>query len=679
MAAGPSPATSASAPAPALPQHSWTSRWATPVGVIALLSLAVHLGTSDAVRFWLEQSGYLSFVLRSWFETPVLPTMRYAVPVTVPQALTALVGLLASVGTGLAVSRSFRPHAAAAPLAWVFGLLVAVTPASLLALMRWPDGGGQLSGWAELATTVLVAAGAVWWSTRSASSPLPPPIVTRDDAEDAAHVDEALRAWSRWLIPLALLLAVVVVVDGLSAISGYDSFSDHIARPARWFVTGRIESGAIDEVVTYYPGNFELLVRWTLALGSDRYAFVVAFASGVAAVWLVYRIARDIGLGIGASRFAGLGAASLQVLAYQSFVVYSDGFTAVCLLLATWLLLLWIRTGAAERRLTFGFAAALGLALGAKYSAGPPVAALSLVWLWHASRDGTRREFEQPLVDGRWLLGHVPAYVAGLLPGMIYWYLRNLVEHGNPLYPLSVAGLPGIPIGALLAGAPGPQGTWERLTYAWAEHGYKVDFETGFGPVVPTLVVVALVLAPFASSARQRWTRLLWVLLLMSFAAWVNTGVLVPRYGLFPLLLAFVFVGSLLARFPSPLLRVTAVAVIALSLITRSFELAGGAAYNLMLFDTRPTVPAAIATLPPSRVLSLAGQPASYFAMGPDFRHRVVVPFRGYSPDDVARVGARYLLLPADRDQEFSRALSLELVDRFERKNALPVSLWRLR
>jgi len=78
-------------------------------------------------------------------------------------------------------------------------------------------------------------------------------------------------------------------------------------------------------------------------------------------------------------------------------------------------------------------------------------------------------------------------------------------------------------------------------------------------------------------------------------------------------------------------------------------------------------------------VLSLAGQPASYFAMGPDFRHRVVVPFRGYSPDDVARVGARYLLLPADRDQEFSRALSLELVDRFERKNALPVSLWRLR
>jgi hypothetical protein len=657
----------------------WTVRWAPLVGALALCSLALHLTTSDAVQVWLDNAGYLGFVVASWFRAPVAPAMAFDVPVTPMQAITAAVGVLASIGTGIGVARAVRPHAAAAPLGWVTGLLVAVVPAMLVAMLRWPDGGGLLSGWVELAAIVLVAAACMAWTTHAAAKPFRPPGSTPDDPSDGDDGDRAFERWSRWLLPLGGLLAVMVAINGLSAISGYDSFSDHIARPARWFVTGRIEGGAVDEVVTYYPGNFELLVRWTLALGSDRFAFLIAYASGIVAVWLVYRLAREIGLGAGAARLSALAAASLQVLAYQSLVVYSDGFTAVCLLLATWLLLIWIRTGAADRRLTAGFAAALGLALGAKYSAGPPVVVLSAVWLWHACRDASRTGFEQPLFDVRWLLGQVPAYVAGVLPGMLYWYLRNFVEQGNPLYPLSVAGLPGIPIGALLAGAPGPQGLWQRLTYAWVEHEYKMDFETGFGPVVASVVVLALILTPFVSSARQRWTRVLWLVLVLCFAAWVNTGVLVPRYGLFPLLLAFVFVGTLLLRFPSLLLRGTAVVAIALSMLARSFELAGGAAYNLMLFDTRPTVPLALASLPPSRVLSLAGQPASYFAMAPDFRHRVVVPFRGYSPDDVRRASASYLLLPRDREQEFVTTLSLELVDRFERKNALPVSLWRIR
>lgn len=665
--------------APGTARTSWSTRWAPLVGALAICSFAIHLATSDAVAVWLSNARYLAFVLMSWFRDPVAPAIRFDVAVTPVQAITAFGGVLASIGTGLGVARAFRPHAAAAALGWVMGLLVAVVPAGLVAMLRWPDGGGLVSGWVELAATVLVAAACMAWATRTALTPIREPLVTTDDLPTAEGADDAGARWARWLMPLLVVLAVAVAINGLSAISGYDSYSDHIARPARWFATGRLEAGAVDEVVTYYPGNFELLVRWTLALGTDRFAFLIAYASSTAAVWIVYRLAREIGLGAGVSRLAAIAAASLQVLAYQSLVVYSDSFTALCLLLATWLLMLWIRTGAQDARLTFGFAAALGVALGAKYSAGPPAVILSLVWLWHAARDASRTGFEQPLWDMRWLLRQVPAYVAGVLPGMLFWYARNLVEHGNPLYPLSVAGLPGIPIGALLAGAPGPQGVWDRLTYAWAEHGYKVDFETGFGPVVATVVVLGVLLTPFVSSARQRWIRLLWVLLVASFAAWVNTGVLVPRYGLYPLLLAFVFVGVLLTRFSSPLLRGATAAAIAVSLLSRTFELAGGAAYNVMLFDTSPTVPQAVATLPASRILSLAGQPASYFAMGPDFRHRVVVPFQGYRPADVPRAAAQYLLLPRDREQEFTSAMPLELVGRFDRQNAVSTSLWRLR
>lgn len=653
------------------------TRGAVALGVAALGSLVLYLALSRAVVQWREGVGYLWFVLRSFAKTPVVRPLPFDGPAAPLAFLTTALSAAACVAVGGLVARGMRASRGAAPMGWAAGLTAAVLPPMLVAIARWPDGQGSLTNGVLTIGHLLLVPLAFWWSRAQPAERVvrtAPPPPTRDAPPD---LEDLPRYWTTIVLVAAIPLALLVLLNGLSSINGYDSFSDHIARPARWLATGRLVPGVAEEVVTHYPGNFELLVRWTLSLGTDRFAFLVAYGSSVAATWIVFRLAREVGQGPVAARMSALAAASLQVLAYQSVVVYSDSFTALCMLLATWLLLVWIREGASDRRLTFGFGLALGLAMGAKYSAGPPAVVLGLLWLWHACRDVTREGFEQPLIDVRWLAPQLAWLVAGVLPGMAFWYVRNLVLQGNPFYPLSVAGLPGIPLGNLLAGAPGPRTLGDIATYPWLETGHGPGFETGLGATVATVVVLAVLAGPVMASKRPS-LRLLWLILLLAFLAWVQSGVMVPRYGLFPILLSFVFVGALLITFPSVLLRTVATVAIAGTMLAVSFEMAGGTAYSQLLHDPRPPVPTAIDSLPATQVLNLAGEPAGYYAMGHDYRHRVLSPFRQFSPTDARAAGLPYLLLPQAREAEFRRALPLQFVGRHGSESGPGSSLWRL-
>lgn len=654
-----------------------SSRTAVALGVAALASLALYIAGSQAVVQWREGVEYLSFVLQSFAKTPTLRPLPFDGPSPPLAWLTAAIAMASCIAVGWLVARGMRASRGAAPMGWAAGLAAAVVPPMVIATTRWPDGQGSVTNGVLAVGHALLVPLAWWWARsqpldRAVRTAAPPP-----SRNVAAPLEDLPRAWVMVLLLIAVPLAVLVLLNGLSSIKGYDSFSDHIARPARWLATGRLVPGVFEEVVTHYPGNFELLVRWTLSLGTDRFAFLVAYGSSVAATWVVYRLAREVGQGTMAALVSALAAVSLQVLAYQSVVVYSDSFTALCLLLATWLLLVWLREGASDRRLTFGFGLALGLAMGAKYSAGPPAVVLGLLWLWHACRDVTREGFEQPLVDVRWLAPQLAWLVAGVLPGMAFWYVRNLVLQGNPFYPLSVAGLPGIPLGSLLAGAPGPKTLGDIASYPWLETGHGPGFETGLGATVATVVVLAVVMGPVIASKRPL-LRFLWLVWVLAFLAWVQSGVMVPRYGLYPILLAFVFVGALLSAYPSGLLRIVATVAMAGTMLAVGFEMAGGTAYAELLIDPRPPVPTAIDSLPATQVLNLAGEPAGYHAMGRDYRHRVLSPFRQFSPDDARAAGLPYLLLPQAREEEFRKALPLQFLGRHGAEKGPGVSLWRL-
>lgn len=650
------------------------------LGAAAAISLIVYLFNSRAVAVWLEQRSYLGFVVRSFLTKPVWHALPFRHPVPLLTLFSTLLSAASVIAIGVVATRALRGHRASAAFGLAVALAAAGVPAMAIATLWWPDGHGHITAPA-LAIGHLVELAAVWWwASRSG------PVIEKRAPRPPTPLQDAVRAlaeaelapWSRAGFMLLVPFGVVVLLAGLSGIQGYDSFADHLARPARWLAQGSLEDGVAREVVTFYPGNLELFVRWTLATGTDRFAFLASLLAVVGSLWVLYHIAREAGQGRAAARMVVVLAASLQVLAYQGIVVYSDSYTALCLLLATWLLLAWINDGAQDKRFTFAIGVAFGLAMGAKYSAGPPVVVLGVVWLWQACRDASQRGFEQSLIDVRWLMPQVGTLVLGTIPGMAFWYVRNLVLHGNPVYPLGVAGLPGIPLDELVRGAPGPHGALQELSYPWIEWGHVLGFETGLGAIVATTVILALLVAPFATRTRAS-ERLLWVITLVAAFAWMRTGVIVPRYGLFAILLSFVCVGSMLTAFPSRLLRGVSMAAAVLTIGAVGFQLAGGAAYNMLFYDARPPVPAAIDTMPAARVLNLAGQPSGYYLMGADYRHRVLTPFAYVPPQDVAATNATLLLLPADQEAQYQAVLPLELVDRFTRANWPATSLWRVR
>lgn len=653
------------------------------IAVAALVSLILYLAFSETVRLAGENWGYLQFVTASLLSEPSARVFSGDATLSVPGLVALLTFVASCVGVGMLVGRVWQGHPAAAPMAWIAALGASVVPTLAIATVRWPDGGGSINNVTILAAQLLLLI-AVWWWSRRTQRP-----AEGDTPIASETAPDTLSLWLRLGFALSVAFALTVLLSGSTGIFGYDSFSNHLADPARWLHAERLARGLPEEFVSFYPGNFELLVRWTLALGTDRFAFLLAFGSNIAALWVLHRIARELGQSRTAAAMVALGAASLQALAYQGVIVYSDSFTALCLLLATWLLLVWVRDGATDDRLTFGLGLAFGVALGAKYSAGPPVVVLGLAWLWHAWRASGRSGdyFENPTSWSTFARRGVALWL-GVLPAMGYWYLRNTVEQGNPLFPLSVAGLPGYNINDLLNNAPGPKTLLERLTWPWTEVGHIAGYETGLGPVFAAVVVVAVCAFPVyrhlalrtvsSEGIRRAPVGLLWVVLIGAWLAWLQTGVLVPRYGFFPLLLSFVFVGELWMAYASGLLAVVFGVAVSATMITVGHEMVGGAAYNELFFAPGPPVPAVIDSLAPARILNAAGQPSGYYARGRDGRHEVINLFTGVRVDDVRRLAPDYLLLPRAREPEFVDSLPLELVGRWRKDGQAPTALWRL-
>ncbi|MEI6739237.1 MAG: hypothetical protein WCK74_02905 [Gemmatimonadaceae bacterium] len=634
------------------------TRRALLVGLASWCSLLLYLRSSEAVASLQRQWSYLDVILRETIGAGRLTVLPPALSPSPDAVITTLLWLGSSVAVGWLVARRLHGHESAAPVGWAFGMAATVVPTLLLAAVGWPDGHGRITNAGIVLQQLLLVLGVWRWSRSMHTTPprAVPPVLA----------PERTPWWMRVAFVLVGLYGAVVLLNGLSGVQGFDSFSDHLAVPARWLATQSLERGDAAEAVRFYPGNFELLVRWTLSLGTDRLAFLLSMGSAVAAVWMVYRIARVVGLSKVLAQLSALSAASMQVLAYQSVVVYSDSYTALCLLLATWLLLVWVREGAQSVLLSTGFGLALGMALGAKYSAGPPAVMLGMVWLWSAWKAESRM--------GR----QVVAVSVGVLLTMGYWYVRNAVELGNPLYPLSVVGLPGIPLDRLLAGAPGPVTLWERLSYPWVESHYLAGFETGLGPIVAAVLVPALCMVPTLMSREEASLRLWRVIVLGALLVWWQSGVLVPRYGLYPLLLSCVAIGVLWRRDGSVLLGVATAVALLSTWLSVGHELVGGIAYFERQLAMPRLAPAVIDSLPSTVILNAVEEPAGYQAMGPGYRHRVITLFAKVMPADVRRLRPEYVLLPSTRDAEFQAAVPMTLVGRGGSVRGVPTGLWRV-
>jgi hypothetical protein len=209
---------------------------------------------------------------------------------------------------------------------------------------------------------------------------------------------------------------------------GVDGFTYHLPLAAAWATGGDPGSivGAIDGVpVANYPVTNEVLLSWALSLSGSWVPAsvwtVVAAVAWLAALDLLLRRLGVAGTGVRALALASLAwlpIVSTQVGGPLTDVV-ATGWATIAVVLAL---------GARERPALAGIALlAAALAVGTKTTPAVTLLVALGVALWPVRRHARR--------VAPWLAVGV---AAGVLVGLL-WPLRNLLDHGSPLWPF-VAG-----------------------------------------------------------------------------------------------------------------------------------------------------------------------------------------------------------------------------------------------
>jgi hypothetical protein len=302
----------------------------------------------------------------------------------------------------LAAPRGLERLVAAAPIA----MTAAVAEALALGLVG-------LSG-SSLA--LALAAGATWLLARAF---LPAPALT-------AHADARTAFADRGLPAVALLGAAAgfAVWALWRPFLGYDGATYHLSTVVRWVQTG--STGSVQDLIVGLPvGNYPLTnetgLAWAVGI-SHSFAPVALWSAGTAllltgSAWLGLR---SLSVPRAARAIAILALCATPVVLRQLVEVGSD------LPALSWLAASGALAVTAQRRpplVALSLLAAC-LAVGTKTTVAP--IALIVVALGLLPLRRNLRALVKPLTA---------ALVAGALVGGL-WYLRNLVQHGSPLWPL---------------------------------------------------------------------------------------------------------------------------------------------------------------------------------------------------------------------------------------------------
>lgn len=195
----------------------------------------------------------------------------------------------------------------------------------------------------------------------------------------------------------------------------YDDITYHAAVPAIWTQWQTIEYTNLT-YQAYYPFDAELLGLW----------FVVPLRhfghAGLAVMLVITLLVTAFGaLAERQQVHTGAWTTLLAALVISPRVLYfARTYSANDLAMSAFLLAMLAFTLAPPSLRTALWAGlAAGAAVGTKVSAAPIVALVALVWLVRSRQ------------DARWFAG----FLAATVPLGAYWYIHNLAQTGNPLFP----------------------------------------------------------------------------------------------------------------------------------------------------------------------------------------------------------------------------------------------------
>lgn len=288
---------------------------------------------------------------------------------------------------------------------------------------------------------------------------------------------------SAWFLVATLGLALGRLLFSLrNPPADWDSLNYHLPMVAHWIVSGTLGVPLRHPPAfgAYYPGSSEILQAFT-ALVLRRETLMTL--PSIASLPLLALAVRRLALRAGARPLAA-EVAAVALVATECAVRLTLG-TRIDLSLALWAALTMVFLLEAVRSRSAGALAlallAGGLFAGSKASA-PPVLVLMVV----------------VFALGRWrdlaaLLTAQRASIPAALVLGAYWYVRNLIATGNPLFPLRLAfgplRLPGVDDGIDLARTT-QIAVWRE---GYGGHLTPPHFVSNFGIVVLILALVGLV------------------------------------------------------------------------------------------------------------------------------------------------------------------------------------------
>ena len=279
--------------------------------------------------------------------------------------------------------------------------------------------------------SVLVAA-AAWLAAAALVRPGGPPpeaepAPSRPAGETVSWVFAGVALGTLVLFTLAFARDQLVLAPG-----SVDILNFHLPGVVRWIQTGSlwdIHDWVADTAAGRYPNNGDLvLAAAVLPWHSDFLSHLVPYAYYGLTGATVYAVAGELG----ASRPAAISAAclllSVSVVPVPALV---NSFPDVIMLFGFGAGMLFLlrhrRTGATPDLVVAGLA--LGISFGTKWYAVSSVAIVVAVWL--AARLLARRGWRPVARDAGILIGLI-ALAGG------FWLLRNLVESGNPVFPVKI-------------------------------------------------------------------------------------------------------------------------------------------------------------------------------------------------------------------------------------------------
>ena len=401
--------------------------------------------------------------------------------------------LSAALGSATVVVRRRTGHLSGASRGVAVGT---VTLAALIGIHLVPLALGLLSRGAVLVAAAACFAAALLVPRRESDRPATAPRATADPLPSRA---------------LAALAATAVVAHALvhgidrarTPLSAFDALTFHLPGVARWLQSGSVwqaDQFLPDYAFGNYPHNGNLLqLAAVLPWDNDAFVRFVNYPLLGLACLSIYALARELGAPgatavTSAAVFASVPVAALPALEEgQADTLLLAGFGAGLLFVVR-----HARHGGNGELVLAGLG--LGIAFGTKWY-GPP-SVIAILALWAVGLALARRP---PRLIAR--QGLVLAAVVAAAGG--FWLVRNLVESGNPVFPLRVA-----PLGVTLFDAPRDT-VRERLGFTIAGYLDQPDvLRRHVAPglhdalQLPGLVLLAAALAALAVALARRRDRL---------------------------------------------------------------------------------------------------------------------------------------------------------------------------